>query len=254
MNFEGKVVIITGASSGIGASTAIYLSTLGAKLALTGRKAQNLQKVAKECEKNSPTLSIVADLDKEADVESIVKKTVEHYGQIDVLVNNAGIVETGTIETTSLAQFDRIFNTNVRSLYYLTMLTVPYLLKTKGNIVNVSSVNGIRAFPGVLAYNTSKAAVDHFTRNACLELAPKGVRVNCVNPGVILTELQKRGGMDEEEYATFIKGTKHNHAIGRPGNPEEVAYIIAFLASDLASNMTGTTVPVDGGRHAMCAN
>lgn len=252
MNFAGKVVIVTGASSGIGAATAVFLSRLGAKLSLTGRNVENLEKVNSDCKKSTPTFVVPADLNKESDIEKVVKSTVDHYGQIDVLVNNAGIIETGTIETTTLAQYDRLMNTNVRSIYYLTMLAVPHLIKTKGNIVNVSSVNGIRSFPGVLAYNISKASVDQFTRCVALELAPKGVRVNCVNPGVILTELQRRGGLNEEQYAAFIARSKETHALGRPGKPEEVAATIAFLASELASNITGASVPVDGGRHAMC--
>lgn len=252
MNFAGKVVIVTGASSGIGAATAVFLSKLGAKLSLIGRNVENLQKVSKDCEKSTSTLVVPADLTKEGDIEKIVKNTIDHYGQLDVLVNNAGIIETGTIENTTLAQYDRLMNTNVRSIYYLTMISVPHLLKTKGNIVNVSSVNGIRSFPGVLAYNVSKAAVDQFTRCVALELAPKGVRVNCVNPGVILTELQKRGGLNNEQYAAFLERSKETHALGRPGKPDEVAAAIAFLASDLASNITGASLPVDGGRHAMC--
>ncbi|XP_013197931.2 dihydroanticapsin 7-dehydrogenase-like [Amyelois transitella] len=252
MNFAGKVVIVTGASSGIGAATAVFLSKLGAKLSLTGRNVENLKKVSQDCEKATTTHYIAADLTKESDIENIVKSTIDKYGQLDVLVNNAGILETGSIENTSLAQYDRLMNTNVRSIYYLTMLAVSHLLKTKGNIVNVSSVNGIRSFPGVLAYNVSKSSVDQFTRCVALELAPKGVRVNCVNPGVILTELQKRGGLNEQQYAAFLERTKETHALGRPGKPEEVAATIAFLASDLASNITGASVPVDGGRHAMC--
>lgn len=252
MNLAGKVVLLTGASSGIGAATAVFLSKLGAQLSLTGRSVENLQKVRKNCENSEATFITPADLTKESDIEKIVQNTVDHYGKIDVLINNAGIIETGTIENTSLAQYDRLMNTNVRSIYYLTMLAVPHLIKTKGNIVNISSVNGIRSFPGVLAYNVSKASVDQFTRCVALELAPKGVRVNCVNPGVILTELQKRGGMNEEQYAAFLLRTKETHALGRPGQPHEVASTIAFLASDLASNITGASVPVDGGRHAMC--
>lgn len=251
MNFAGKVVIVTGASSGIGAATAVFLSKLGAKLSLIGRNVDNLQKVSNDCGKES-TLVVPADVTKESDVENIIKKTIEHYGQLDILVNNAGILESGTIENTSLAQYDRLMNTNVRSIYHLTMLAVPHLLQTKGNIVNVSSVNGIRSFPGVLAYNVSKAAVDQFTRCVALELASKGVRVNCVNPGVTVTELQKRGGLNDQQYAAFLERTKETHALGRPGKPEEVAATIAFLASELASNITGASVPVDGGRHAMC--
>lgn len=252
MNFAGKVVLVTGASSGIGAATAVFLSRLGAKLSLTGRNVANLEKTVQNCDKSSQTFVVSADLTKESDIEGLVKKTIDHYGQLDVLINNAGIIETGTIENTSLAQYDRLMNTNVRSIYYLTMLAVPHLIKTKGNIVNVSSVNGIRSFPGVLAYNVSKAAVDQFTRCVALELAPKGLRVNCVNPGVTLTELQKRGGLDDTQYAAFLERSKTTHALGRAGKPEEVAATIAFLASELASNITAASLPVDGGRHAMC--
>merc|ERR1711872_233740 len=135
----------------------------------------------------------------------------------------------GSIENTSLEQYDRLMNTNVRAVYHLTMLAVPHLEVTKGNIVNVSSVNGIRSFPGVLAYNISKAALDQFTRCVALELATKQIRVNSVNPGVIITELQKRGGLDEEAYSKFLARSRETHALGRPGEPEEVAESIAFL-------------------------
>lgn len=163
-----------------------------------------------------------------------------------------GVLESGSIETTNLEQYDRVFNINVRSIYQLSTLAVPYLLQTKGNIVNVSSVNGIRSFPNVLAYCMSKAAIDQFTRCAALDLATKQVRVNSVNPGVIVTEIHKRAGMSTEEYEAFLKKCQQTHAMGRPGEVDEVARTIAFLASDDASFITGASLPVDGGRHAMC--
>ncbi|XP_023019192.1 3-oxoacyl-[acyl-carrier-protein] reductase FabG [Leptinotarsa decemlineata] len=252
MAFAGKVILITGASSGIGAATAKHFAGLGATLALAGRNLENLKKVASDCSTKSIPLLLTGELTNEKDTKAILDKTIEHFGKLDVLVNNAGIIETGGIENTSLEQFDRMMNTNVRSLYHLSLLAVPHLVKTKGNIVNVSSVNGMRAFPGVLAYCMSKTAVDHFTRCAALDLAPKQVRVNCVNPGVTVTNLHKRGGMNEEQYEVFLKKCKDTHALGRPGKPEEVAKTIAFLASDDASFITGATMPVDGGRHAMC--
>ncbi|XP_018562414.1 uncharacterized protein LOC108904377 [Anoplophora glabripennis] len=252
MQFTGKVVLITGASSGIGAATAKIFATLGANLALTGRNVERLKEVAAECsEKNTPLL-LTGELTNEKDTKDILDKTIEHFGKLDVLVNNAGTLETGSIEATNLEQYDRVMNTNVRSIYQLTTLAVPHLIKTKGNVVNVSSVNGIRAFPGVLAYCVSKAAVDQFTRCAALDLAPKQVRVNSVNPGVVITNLHKRGGMNEEQYAAFLKRSQETHALGRPGQPEEIARTIAYLASDNASFITGASVPVDGGRHAMC--
>ncbi|XP_055847374.1 3-oxoacyl-[acyl-carrier-protein] reductase FabG-like [Episyrphus balteatus] len=252
MNFAGKVVLITGASSGIGAAAAETFAKLGASLVLTGRNINNLKEVATKCSADNQPLLVPGDVTKEADNEKLVAATLEKYGKLDVLVNNAGIIETGTIENTSMEQYDRIMNTNIRSIYHLTMLAVPHLVKTKGNIVNVSSVNGIRSFPGVLAYNISKVGVDQFTRCVALELAPKGVRCNCVNPGVTVTNLHKRGGMDQETYEKFLKHSQTTHALGRPGTADEVAQAIAFLASDLASFSTGISLPVDGGRHAMC--
>jgi len=254
MNFAGKVVLVTGASSGIGAATAIKFAKLCAQLSLTGRKKENLIQTAKDCKEAGglDPLVITGDLTKEEDNVKIIKETIDKYGKLDVLVNNAGIIEVGTIENTSLEQYDRVMNTNVRSIYHLTMLAVPHLIESKGCIVNVSSVNGIRSFPGVLAYNLSKMAVDQFTRCVALELAAKGVRCNCVNPGVTVTNLHKRGGMDEETYKKFLEHSKNTHAMGRPGEASEVAEAIAFLASDAASFTTGCSLPVDGGRHAMC--
>jgi len=251
MAFSGKVVVITGASSGIGAQAAKDFAKLGASLVIVGRNQENLQKVANECGAEN-VLTVQADVTNEDDAKRIINETVTRFSRIDVLVNNAGILETGTIENTSLEQYDRVMGVNMRSIYHLTMLAVPHLIKAEGSIVNVSSVNGIRSFPGVLAYNISKAAVDQFTRCVALELAPKKVRVNSVNPGVIITNIHKRGGMNEEAYAKFLEHSKTTHALGRPGTVEEVSGVITFLASPAASFITGASVPVDGGRHAMC--
>lgn len=254
-DFKNKVVLITGASSGIGAGTAEFLATKGAWLALVARNAENLRNVAAKC---TPTfgapepLQIIADVTNEADTKRIVDTTIEKFNRLDVLVNNAGILKRGTIETSTLPEYDDVMNVNVRSVFHLTHLAVPYLRATKGSIVNVSSVNGMRSFPGVLAYNMSKAALDQFTQCVALELADKGVRVNSVNPGVIITNIHKTGGMDEQAYAAFLEHSKTTHALGRPGNAIEVAETIAFLASERASFITGAILPVDGGRHSMC--
>ncbi|XP_023933780.1 3-oxoacyl-[acyl-carrier-protein] reductase FabG-like [Bicyclus anynana] len=254
--FTDKVVLITGASSGIGADSAKEFSKLGANVIITGRNKSNLDEVSKTCEEVSPNklkpLVIIADINKENDVENIIKTSINNFNKLDVLVNNAGVLESGSIETTSLEQYDRVMGTNVRSQYYLTMLATPHLIKSKGNIVNVSSVTGMRSFPNVLAYCMSKAAVDQFTRCVALELAPKGVRVNAVNPGVITTGLHKKDGLNDEQYEAFLKKCATTHALGRPGETKEVTSVIVFLAGEGASNITGATLPVDGGRHAMC--
>lgn len=251
--FVNKVVLITGASSGIGAATALHFAKKGAKLSICGRNQDNLNKVAEECRKEgADPLTVIADITSKNDCDELVKKTIDRFGSLDVLVNNAGILETGSIENTSLEQYDNIFDTNVKAVYYLTMIAVPYLVQSKGNIVNVSSVAGTRSFPGILAYCMSKAALDQFTKCITLELAPKGIRVNSVNPGVIITDIHRRAGIDEKSYQEYLEKCKTTHALGRVGSPNEVAECISFLASDSASFVTGCLLPVDGGRHAMC--
>jgi len=252
-----KVALITGASSGIGAATAVLFARLGAQLSLTGRNETNLKRVGDECvdtllSTDERPLLVAGDMAVESDVKRLVDATVEKFGGLDILVNNAGIMEFGTIETTSLEQFDFVMNVNVRSVYQLTMLCVPYLVQTRGSIVNVSSVCGSRSCPGVLSYSMSKSAIDQLTRCTALDLAAKGVRVNSVNPGTTITELQKRGGLADDAYANFVERSKVTHPLGRPGKPEEVAQAIAFLASDAASFITGEHVHIDGGRHAAC--
>ncbi|XP_052740477.1 3-oxoacyl-[acyl-carrier-protein] reductase FabG [Bicyclus anynana] len=253
--FSQKVVLITGASSGIGAETAWEFSKQGASLVLTGRNKHNLDIVLEKCEQISPSklrpIKVIADLNNEKDIEHIIDITIKHFKKLDVLINNAGILADGTIETTSLEQYDNIMKTNIRGPYYLTMLATPYLTENKGNIVNVSSVAGLRAFENTLSYCISKAALDQFTRCVALELAPKGVRVNAVNPGVIMTNIHLRAGMSQLEYTEYLKKCKVTHALGRVGEAKEVSSVITFLASDSASNITGATLPIDGGRHAM---
>uniref|UniRef100_A0A3Q2R053 Zgc:101858 n=1 Tax=Fundulus heteroclitus TaxID=8078 RepID=A0A3Q2R053_FUNHE len=246
----GKVALITGASSGIGAGTSVLFAKLGALLALNGRDVQNLQKVAQQCTECGPLL-VPGDLTDEDTVRKTVEQTLAHFGRLDVLVNSAGILAMGSIETTDLAQYDKVMNVNVRSVYHLTQLCVPHLIKTKGSIVNVSSVNGQRSFPGVLAYCMSKSAIDQFTR--CIALGKINIfLMELTIPGVIITDVHRRAGLDEEQYAQFLAKCKLTHALGRPGEVEEVAHSIAFLASDAASFITGVNLPVDGGRHAMC--
>jgi NAD(P)-dependent dehydrogenase (short-subunit alcohol dehydrogenase family) len=169
-----------------------------------------------------------------------------------VLVNAAGIIAAAALESTSDELWDSMQAINARAPFRLMRAALPHLKARKGSVVNVSSVNGLRSFPGVLAYCVSKAAVDHLTRCAAIELAPLGVRVNAVNPGVTVTNLHRRSGMDETQYAAFLERSKTTHPLGRPGDPAEIAELILFLASDRASWMTGETIPIDGGRHLTC--
>lgn len=253
MDFTGKVVIITGASSGIGAGTAEYLAKLNANVVLVGRNKDRLDQVHKKCVKSDNHLAIVADVTCENDRPKIIEQTLGKFGKIDVLVNNAGIGKYGNVENFSMEDFDAVFDTNVRSVYILTKLAIPHLVKSKGNIVNISSVLGIRAAISRSAYGMSKAALDHFTRCLALELAPLGVRVNSVNPAVIETDFQRNMGMNEEEYQKFLEYQRQSHALGRVGTADDVAKSIAFLASsEMSSFLTGTILAVDGGKAIMC--
>ncbi len=252
--FEGKIALVTGASSGIGKAAAQRLAAEGAKVTVTARRKERLDSLVEAIASAGGTAhAIEADLTSADDRERLVKEAIRHFGGLDVLVNAAGIIAFGTIEDTSLEDWRTMFEINAMAPFHLMRLAVPELLDRKGNIVNVSSVNGLRSFPGVLAYCSSKSALDQLTRCSALEIAAKGVRVNAVNPGVVVTELHRQGGLDEEKYAAFLERSKTTHPIGRVGQSEDLAALICFLASDEASWITGDTISIDGGRHLTCA-
>jgi NAD(P)-dependent dehydrogenase (short-subunit alcohol dehydrogenase family) len=252
--FAGKTAFVTGATSGIGKACAIAFAQEGAQVAIVGRKEDALKEVADELKSlEIDVLPLQADLADDTQARSVIAETLKGFGGIDVLVNAAGHISSGTIETTSASDWDKMMNVNVRSIYRLMQEALPSLIERKGNVVNVSSVTGLRAFPGVLAYCVSKAAVDQLTRCAALELAAKGVRVNAVNPGVVVTQIHKRGGMNDDAYAAFLEHSKQTHPLGRVGRPEEIASLVLFLASEKASWITGATYSIDGGRAQTCA-
>ncbi|HVE59461.1 MAG TPA: glucose 1-dehydrogenase [Pyrinomonadaceae bacterium] len=250
----GKVVIVTGASSGIGRATALLFAKNGSNVIAVGRNEKELGALREQVQGKKGSVKVhLADIRENSQVERLVNDTVQNFGQIDVLVNSAGIIMTGTIENTTLDDWDKMMDINLRSLFFMMQKCIPHLEKTKGNIVNVSSVSGTRSFPNVLAYCVSKAGVDQLTRCSALELAPKGIRVNAVNPGVVVTNLHKRGGMADEDYQKFLKNSKTTHPLGRAGEAKEVADLIYFLASEKASWITGATYEIDGGRAQTCA-
>jgi NAD(P)-dependent dehydrogenase (short-subunit alcohol dehydrogenase family) len=252
--FSGKVALVTGATSGIGQACATAFANAGAKVVCIGRNPEALKEVEQKLrELDTDVLTIEADLSREQEAERVVERAIDTFGGIDVLVNAAGHLSNGTIENTSLAAWDEMMNVNVRAPFQLMQKAAPSLIERRGNIVNVSSVTGLRAFPGVLAYCVSKAALDQLTRCASLELAAKGVRVNAVNPGVVVTQIHKRGGMNDDSYAAFLEHSKTTHPLGRTGRPEEIADLVLFLASDQASWITGATYSIDGGRSQTCA-
>lgn len=249
-----KVALVTGATSGIGRATALRFAEAGAKTFLSGRSSAALRETAAAIGAHDGDAALRAcDLTDPQGADELVAAAIERYGRLDVLVNAAGIIGSGTIEDTDDVSWSQMMAINVDAMFRLTRAAVPHLKKTCGAIVNVSSVTGVRAFPGVLAYCVSKAAVDQFTRCVALELAPAGVRVNAVNPGVVVSQLHRRAGMDDAAYAAFLKHSEGTHPLGRVGQPSDIAAAILFLASAESDWITGETLSVDGGRHQTCA-
>lgn len=256
MSFEGKVVLITGGTSGIGAACAEYFAKEGALLSLVGRNKDNSEKVVGKILASGATsepLVILADVS--VDAARIIKETIEKFNRLDVLINNAGFAIRGTLETTKIEDYDAVMATNVRGVIQLTQFAMPYLVASKGNVVNVSSVAGLKAIHNSLAYCISKAALDHFTRCAAMDAAGKGVRVNSVNPGLIETDFQIRADrLKPSNYPAFLEERGKLHPVGRAGQAIEVVRAIAFLANENAGFVTGVCLPVDGGVSAKGPN
>jgi NAD(P)-dependent dehydrogenase (short-subunit alcohol dehydrogenase family) len=241
-----RSAIVTGASSGIGLATARKLAAEGYAVLAVGRNERALADVG------SGTVAFAADVTSDDGPRSIVARAVEAFGGIDVLVNAAGVIASAAVADTTDAAWDAMMAVNVRAPFRLIREAAASLAERRGGVVNVSSVAGLRAFPGVASYAVSKAAVDQLTRVAALDFAAQGVRVNAVNPGVVVTNLHRRGGMDEAKYADFLERSKTTHPLGRPGRPEEIAELIAYLLSPAAGWITGETIAIDGGRHLTC--
>jgi NAD(P)-dependent dehydrogenase (short-subunit alcohol dehydrogenase family) len=246
--FEGRVMLVTGASSGIGRATAKALGAEGARVVAAGRRGERLDEtVAAIRGGGGEATALIGDVRDEAVCRQWVESAVTTWGRLDGLVNAAGVIGSGGITATDSSEWDRVMDSNLRSMYLLTRAAAPHLAKTRGSIVNLSSVAGQRPYPGRIAYCVSKAAVDMLTRCVALDLAPEGVRVNAVSPGVVVTELHTVSHA-VADYPAFLERSKTTHPLGRVGRAEEVADLILFLMSDAAGWITGVSYSIDGGR------
>ncbi|XP_059046917.1 uncharacterized oxidoreductase TM_0325-like [Achroia grisella] len=246
MSFASKVVIVTGASSGIGAATAVLFTKESADVVIVGRNESKLKNVADKCALSGNTPFVInADVSNDDDAKRIVNETIDKFGKIDVLVNNAGLFHAGSIiENNILEAYDKVMAVNLRAVVHLTAVAAPHIIKTKGNIVNVSSNAGkTHSLPEFIAYNVSKAALDHFTRGAALELASSGVRVNGVSPGPVKTDFIENNAMADVSWDKMAPLVP----LKRVSEPEEIAELILYLASEKAKGVTGSDFICDNG-------
>jgi len=253
--FKGKAVIVTGSSGGIGAATAAKFAAEGADVVIHGRNEASLHEVKEKCLKagggNAKVHVVVGDIAKDEVRQKLVNETVQQFGKIDVLVNNAALYNPAQFSESTMDIYDKLFDVNVRSVIALTQLATPHLITSKGNIVNISSDVGTKAVTWAFFYALTKATMNHFTKCLALELGPKGVRVNSINPGFIPeTDVLSRAGIESEEQQWYVKMASQTYPLKRTGKIDEVVNAILFTASDKASFSTGMLFPVDGGATA----
>jgi dihydroanticapsin dehydrogenase len=243
LNLSGKIALVTGGSRGIGFSTGKILSENGATVVITGKNAERLEKAAK---KIPNSIGIVADIRNTNDVKNVVSKTIEKFGRLDILVNNAGIFpKIKQLHEIDEDEWNEVLDVNLTGQFRFTKEAIPHLQKTSGSIINISSDAGLKAFQGFNAdaYSASKAALIILTKCWALEYSKNKIRVNCICPGVVDTDMTKpflKTQTDKE----FMD---NEHPLGRIGQPEEIAKAIMYFVSDDASWTTGAVLAVDGG-------
>lgn len=240
---KNKVAIVTGGTRGIGIATVRTFLKNGAKVALLGSSESTVSKALEELKKENDSYDVIGfypTLHKEDEVKEIFEKTKKEFGKIDIVVNNAGVSSSTPLENYTEEEYDKISNLNIKSVFTVSKVAVPYLKETKGVIINTSSMVSIYGQPSGVMYPASKFAVNGMTKSLARELAPKGIRVNAVAPGI--TETDMVSALPKEVIEPLIKTIP----LGRIGTPQDIANAILFLSSDLASYITGEILSVDG--------
>lgn len=247
MRLKGKTAIITGAGSGIGQACSLAFAREGARVVLVGRRRELLKQTAAEIQRDA--LVCEGDVSKLADVKRIVKTTLERFvGGVQVLVNSAAVLHAGTAETQTEEEWDETFNINVRGLWLMSREVIPLMRKAgEGSIINLSSALGIVGARSRAAYSASKGAVTTLTKSMALDLAPEQIRVNCICPGIVETELVSDFIRNAPDPELARRRRTELHPLGRFGQPSDIANMAVYLASDESMWVTGAALPVDGG-------
>lgn len=248
MNLKGKTAIVTGAARGIGAACARAFASHGARVVLADVDDEGCRSTASEIATSTgaETLSVSTDVTDPARCEALLTSCRERFGQCNILLNNAGILQAGSILDLSIEDFDRVLSVNLRGTFLLSRVVARHMVEKgiKGAIINMSSTNAVVAIPDQLAYAVSKGGVRQLTNAMAMALAPYDIRVNAIGPGSIQTDMLGHLMQDDASRRVILSRTP----LGRAGAPEEVASVAVFLASDYASYMTGQTLYPDGGR------
>lgn len=243
---QGKIGIVTGAGSGIGRACAVALAKEGASVALVGRRKERIEVVAEEIGRNA--LPIAGDVTKSADIHRVVDQTINRFGALNFLVNNAGILQTGNAEQVTEEQWDRVFNVNVRAVWLLSRAVLLHMRKVGGgSIINIASTLGIVGARNRAAYAPSKAAVILLSKSMAVDHGHENIRVNAICPSFVESELTAAVLAQVPDAAAARRERMASHPLGRLGQPEDVAGLAVYLASDESSWVTGAALPVDGG-------
>lgn len=246
MRLEGKSAIVTGAGSGIGRACAIAMAKEGAEVALVGRRRELLDVLAHEM--GSKALVCVGDVRNHEDIHRIVHHAAEKFGGLNVLLNSAGVLYPGTAETLTDEQWDRTFDVNVKAIWQMSRAVLPWFRKAGGgSIINISSVLGLIGARHRVAYSASKGAVTTMTKSMALDHAAENIRANCICPGIVETEMVADVITSAPDPAEARRVREALHPMGRFGQPEDIAGLAVFLASEDSKWMTGAAIPVDGG-------
>jgi NAD(P)-dependent dehydrogenase (short-subunit alcohol dehydrogenase family) len=239
---NGKIAVVTGGNSGIGYASAKELKDQGATVVITGRNAEKVRTAAEEL----GVRGLVADVSKLSELDSLVSQVKGDMGQVDILFVNAGIFQPAPVGAITEEMFDHQMGINFKGAVFTTEKFIP-ILKDGASIINLSSVNAYTGMPNTAVYAASKAALNSYTRTAATELAPRQIRINAVNPGPVQTPIFGKTGMSEEQLNGFAGAMQSRIPLKRFGQPEDIAKLVAFLASDDASFITGSEYNIDGG-------